>query len=128
MRTQRLFLAPLPIDHRNGKTGPVANRTGAQCSDKGFLSMIEENYLGLRSWTVKQLPREQRTRTSPELKENLSKLDLNASTWLSLVRKFGKLFYNIADHPQTIELTRSRIGQHRHYEKGRVAAAIVAGG
>ncbi|HEY0981443.1 MAG TPA: hypothetical protein VGE80_04915, partial [Schlesneria sp.] len=100
---------------RNGKTGPVANRTGARCSDKGFLPMTQENYLRLLRWTAKQLPREQRTRTSPELKEVLNRLDLKTSTWLSLVRKFGKLFYNVAGRPQTIELTRSRIGQHRHY-------------
>ncbi|WP_373652133.1 hypothetical protein [Schlesneria sp. DSM 10557] len=109
------FLAPLPLDERNGKTGPVACRTGARCSDKGFLPITQENYLLLLRWTAKQLPREKRTRTSPELKETLSELDLNPNTWLSLVRKFGRLFYNVAGRPQTIELTRSRIGQHRHY-------------
>ncbi|HEY0981525.1 transposase [Schlesneria sp.] len=115
LSTADRFLAPLPLDERNGKTGPVASRTGDRCSDKGFLPMTQENYLRLLRWTAKQLPRERRSRTSPELKEVFSKLDLNANAWLSLVRKFGKLFYNVAGRPQTIELTRSRIGQHRHY-------------
>ncbi|WP_373650870.1 transposase [Schlesneria sp. DSM 10557] len=115
LSTADQFLAPLPLDERNGKTGPVASCTGARCSDKGFLPMTQESYLRLLHWTAKQLPREQRGRTSPELKEVLSKLDLNANAWLALVRKFGRLFYNVAGRPQTIELTRSRIGQHRHY-------------
>ncbi|WP_397570293.1 transposase [Schlesneria sp. T3-172] len=109
------FLAPLPLKEREGKTGPVANRTGARCSDKGFLPMTQEDYLQLLHWTAKQLPRETRPRTSPQLKVVLGKLELNTNTWLSLVRKFGRLFYNVAGRPQTIELTRSRIGQHRHY-------------
>ena len=32
-----------------------------------------------------------------------------------LVKQFGKLFYNVAGKPQTIDQTRSRLGQHRYY-------------
>ncbi|WP_397570597.1 transposase [Schlesneria sp. T3-172] len=109
------FLAPLPLKERDGKIGPVANRTGARCSDKGFLPMTQDDYLRLLRWTAKQLPLDKRSRSSPQLKEVLGKLDLNTNTWLSLVRKFGRLFYNVAGRPQTIELTRTRIGPHRHY-------------
>ena len=109
------FLAPLWLSPRQRKGGPVVNRTGERCSDKGFLPLTEEDYLQLLKWTAKQLSQETQSKTPPRCQEILDSLDLNAETWLPLVKKFGKLFYNVAGRPESIEETRSRIGQRRHY-------------
>ncbi|WP_373653229.1 hypothetical protein [Schlesneria sp. DSM 10557] len=33
---------------------------------------------------------------------------------MAVVRKFGRLFYNVGGRLQTIDVTHSRMGQHRH--------------
>ena len=35
--------------------------------------------------------------------------------WCDLVKSFGKLFYNVAGLPPTIEATTSRVTQRRYY-------------
>ena len=109
------FLAPLWLSPRQRNGGPVVNRTGDRCSDKGFLPLKQEDYLQLLKWTAKQLSREQPTRTPPRCEEILNSLELNAETWLPLVKKFGKLFCHVAGRPESIKETRSRIAHRRHH-------------
>ena len=109
------FLAPLWLSPRQRNGGPVVNRTGDRCSDKGFLPLTQEDYLQLLKWTAKQLSQKQPTRTPPRCQEILTSLDLNAETWLPLIKKFGKLFCHVAGRPESIKETRSRIAQRRHY-------------
>ena len=40
---------------------------------------------------------------------------MSRETWCELVRNFGRLFYNVAGHPQQIEAARSRTTNRRFH-------------
>lgn len=108
-------LAPLSLDERSGPIGPVASTSGGRCSDKGILAMELDAYTKLLNWTAKHIAKKGRIRVSDSCLPVLEKLGLDAQSWLQLVCRFGRLFYNVAGRPQTIDLTRSRVGQHRYH-------------
>ena len=48
------FLSPLTIDEVSDSLGPCGNTTGDRCSDKGFLTLSESDYIQLLDWTARQ--------------------------------------------------------------------------
>jgi len=113
------FLAPIPLEERTGKPGPNPSKSGHRCSDKGFLPMSLPDYLSLLDWTARQLHRGKRGRTPNKIQPILQRLNLQPTTWIQLVGRFGSLFINVAGKPQAVSEQRSRIGQHRyHLRKG----------
>ncbi len=67
------------------------------------LNPIRAAVLGKRGATPKSLP------------PIFERLSLDPKIWCSLVSSVGRLFYNIAGLPQTIEATASRVTQKRYY-------------
>jgi hypothetical protein len=109
------FLAPVSLDERTGQAGPVPNKTGLRCSDKGFLPVTLPDYLTLLDWTARQTASGKRGRTPQRLKPIFERLSLDPQTWCQLVSSFGRLFYNVAGLPGTIESTTSRLTAKRYY-------------
>ena len=110
------FLAPVALDHRNdAELGPVPNKTGTRCSDKGFLPMSLGDYLQLLDWTGRQLAQGKKGRIPDSIGPILQRLQLDQNGWCDLVAHFGQRFFVVAGAPTTIDATTSRIHQHRYH-------------
>ena len=126
------FLSPLTIDERHGPIGPDASsigrvadaasigsdqqfRYGFRCSNKGFLTMSLADYLDLLDWTARRLADGKPGSTPHDAPPVFGRLSIDADVWCKLVGGFGRLFWNVAGRPQTIDATRSRVGQHRYH-------------
>jgi len=126
------FLSPLTIDERHnpigsdassiGHVGDVARvgtdqefRYGFRCSNKGFLSMSVADYLVLLDWTARRLVDGKPGSTPHDTPPVFERLSIDPHVWCKLVGGFGRLFWNVAGRPRTIDATRSRIGQHRYH-------------
>ncbi|HUG69858.1 MAG TPA: hypothetical protein VMM76_19050, partial [Pirellulaceae bacterium] len=102
------FLAPLAIDERRDPLGACPHLAGHRCSDKGFLAIGLGGYLQLLDWTARQMAPGKRGATPTDAPPIFERLSMSGETWCELVRNFGRLFYNVAGHPQQIEAARSR--------------------
>jgi hypothetical protein len=114
-RAPDAHLSPIPLNERTGKIGPVLNQSGVRASDKGFLPISLGDYLQLLDWTARRTVKGKRGRTPDALQPILQRLGLKADVWCELVGEFGRLFFNVAGRPQTIEKTTSRLTQQRYY-------------
>ena len=87
------WLAPLTLLER-GNTGPATSKTGLRPSDKGFLSMSQEDYLALLAWTGRDGKPSKHGKVPAELSPILQQLGIEGSMWSELVwhykRYFGK--------------------------------------
>ena len=108
------FLSPLTLETRNGELGAVLSQNGCRASDKGFLPMVLGDYILLLDWTARKLVREKRGATPQAVAPVLKRLGLDAKAWCKLVSNFGRMYYNVAGRPQTIEATSSRVSHHRY--------------
>ncbi|MBS0260894.1 MAG: hypothetical protein JSS02_02970, partial [Planctomycetes bacterium] len=109
------FLAPVALDQRpDAELGPVLNKTGTRCSDKGFLPMSLGDYLQLLDWTGRQLARGKKGRIPATIEPILQRLQLDRPCWCDLVQHFGRRFFVVAGAPATVDDTTSRVHQHRH--------------
>jgi hypothetical protein len=96
-----------------------------RCSDKGFLAISLGDYLQLLDWTVRQTAPGKRGATPAAAPPIFARLSKSEATWRELVRNFGRLFYNVAGHPQRIEATRSR-QTNRRFHTTRAARSLCA--
>ena len=109
------FLPHVSLDQRNEAVlGPVLNKTGTRCSDKGFLPLSLADYLQLLDWTGRQLAQGKKGRIPDTIEPILQRLQLDESSWCELVGSFGRRFFVVAGAPATIDGTTSRISQHRY--------------
>ena len=126
------FRSPLTIDERHDpigfdarSIGHVADtpsvgsdqqiRYGFRCSEKGFLPLSVADYLVLLDWTARRLVDGKPGSTPHDAPPIFARLSIDSDVWCKLVGGFGRLFWNVAGRPQTIDATRSRIGQHRYH-------------
>ena len=109
------FLSPLTIDERNDPIGPDASSDGFRCSEKGILPLSVADYLELLDWTARQLADGKPGSTPHDAPPIFARLSIDPHVWCKLVGGFGRLFWNVAGRPQTIDATRSRIGQRRFH-------------
>jgi hypothetical protein len=108
------FLSPLELDEQHGELGPCGCRSGARCSDKGFLAMSVVEYLELLDWTARQTAPGKRGSTPAGAPPILSRLKLSPTIWCELVSDFGRLFSTVAGHPRTIDHSRSHHRRRFH--------------
>jgi hypothetical protein len=80
--------------------------------------MSQEDYLVLLDWTARQSAPGKRGATPRTLRPIFERLSLDPQVWCALVHSFGRLFYNVAGLPPTIEATTSRVTQRRYYVRG----------
>ena len=120
------FLSPVSLGEQRGRPGPKPSRTGQRCSDKGFLPWSQETYLQLLDWTARQTAKPKPGRTPESLKPLFERLGLDANTWCELVSGFGRLFFNVAGRPQTIDATPSRLTQQRYHVRSQVRKLLAS--
>ena len=113
------FLSPVSLGEQRGRPGPKPSRNGQRCSDKGFLPWSQEDYLQLLDWTSRQTAKAKPGRTPESLKPLFERLGLDSKTWCDLVSGFGRLFFNVAGRPQTIDATPSRLTQQRYHVRSQ---------
>ena len=109
------FLSPVALEERTVKPGPHPNQSGLRCSDKGFLPISSADYLALLDWTARQRAQGKRGATPRTLRPIFERLSLSPKLWCDLVGSFGRLFYNVAGMPVTIEATTSRLTHKRYH-------------
>ena len=66
-------------------------------------------------WTARRLADDKPGSTLHDAPPIFARLSLEKTDWYKLVRGFGRLFWNVAGRPHTIDATRIRIGQHRFH-------------
>jgi hypothetical protein len=119
------FLAPIWIDEQNDPTGPHASADGYRCSDKGFLPMQAVDYIQLLDWTARHVVQNKSGHTPPDAPPILERLGLDVKTWSALTQDFGRMFYNAAGTPRSVDAFRSR-GQQRRFHLPRRTREIFA--
>jgi hypothetical protein len=120
------FLSPLMINEQTDPIGPDPSLHGTRCSNKGFLPMPLGDYLELLDWTARQLVPGKRGVTAADVPSLFERLSIAPGTWCELVGNFGRLFCHVAGHPQTVDVTRSRIGRHRYYVRQETRKLLTA--
>jgi len=120
------FLSPLTIDERQDPLGACSHSAGHRCSDKGFLAISLGDYLELLDWTARQTAPGKRGTTPAAAPPIFERLAMSEVTWCELVQNFGRLFYNVAGHPQKIEATRSRQTNRRFHTTSAARALFAA--
>ncbi len=87
------WLSPLTLNER-GAVGPAVSKSGLRPSDKGFLSISQEDYLALLDWTGRDGKPGKQGKVPEELAPVLQRLGIEGSMWSELVwhykRYFGK--------------------------------------
>ncbi len=109
------FLSPVDLHEATDPAGPQPSKTHARCSDKGFLSMSEEDYLELLDWSARHLAAGKRGCTPEGHPPILERLGLPPTLWLSLVANFGSLFSTIAGRPDHLDTERTKQTGRRFY-------------
>jgi hypothetical protein len=66
-------------------------------------------------WTARRTAPGKRGATPADAPPIFERLSMSGETWGALVGNFGRLFYNVAGHPQRIEATRSRQTNRRFH-------------
>ena len=110
-------MSPLTLDERGGELGAVLSPHGSRASDKGFLPLSVAEYLQLLDWTARQLAPGKIGTTPMTALPVFERLSLDPKIWRDLVGGFGRLFYNVAGSPSTIDATSSRISQQRYHTR-----------
>jgi hypothetical protein len=119
-------LSPVSLESKTGELGAVASKNGSRASDKGFLDMSLGDYLVLLDWTARRIVKNKRGATPTLVAPILERLGLDATTWCDVVSDFGRMFYNVAGHPRTVDTTTSRVSQHRFNIRSRARELFAA--
>lgn len=111
------WLAPVAM---RGKShiGPVASKSKARASDKGFLPFSLNDYLELLDWTGRQIAKGKRGRIPSTCKPILKRLGLERSAWCDLVKDFGRLFGRVAGRPSSLNQSATSGGVRNRRSQG----------
>jgi len=82
---------------------------------KGFLSMPFDAYLELLDWTARQIVPGKHGFTPQDTPPIFNRMTIEPRAWCKLVSRFDKLFFQVAGHPQTVDSTLTRSGNHRFH-------------
>ena len=77
--------------------------------------MPVDAYLELLDWTARQLVPGKHGFTPQDTPPIFDRLRIEPAAWCKLVSRFGKLFFQVAGHPQTVDSTRTLSGNHRFH-------------
>jgi len=77
--------------------------------------MPVDAYLELLDWTARQRVPGKHGFTPQDTPPIFDRLTIEPAAWCKLVSRFGKLFFRVAGHPQTVDSTRTWSGNHRFH-------------
>jgi hypothetical protein len=102
-------MAPLPLA---GDPEPKAARNaGRRASNRGFLEMTLDEYLGLLDWSGRQLRPGKRGTIPEDQPPILTRLAISASSWLKCVGEFGHRYRTAAGGLASMSAHASRLGR-----------------
>ena len=104
------FLAPVQY---SSSPGPLPSHQSGRCSDKGFTTLTEADYLQLLDWSAREVIDGKIGSTPKDTPAFLDRLNLNLATWCTLISNFGTLFSLIAGQPHRIDEYRTNIRKQR---------------
>lgn len=124
------FLAPIELGNKGkGKPGMQVSRDGFRCSDKGFLSLTQAEYLEILDWTARQIgPGKVLTKPKsvPAVVEQLNQQLPSTAVWCELVRDFHHLFGAVAGNPGSVDAMRSLVNGYRYRLSPRARVLLPA--
>ena len=109
------FLSPISIDEKRDPLSAQPSRNGKRCSDKGFLTLADAEYLTILDWIARDTVAGKRGQTPVEAPPVLERLGIDASEWSRMLKDFGRTFKNVAGKPTSIEQARSSKSRRRFY-------------
>ena len=77
------------------------------------------DYFQLLDWTARHVVDGKPGATPQDALPIFERLSLDPKVWCDLVGQFGRLFYNVAGRPETIDETTSRVSQQRFNVRSR---------
>ena len=113
------FLAPVSIDERKDPLGPHPSRHGKRCSDKGFLAIVDAEYLQILDWLSRNRVAGKRGATPLSAPPVLERLGIEPTLWSAMVKDFGRAFKNVAGTAKSVSEARS-LKTHRKFYRARV--------
>ncbi len=118
------FLAPLSIDEKNDPIGPCASTTTKRCSDKGFLSISERDYMELLDATARIVRPDKSGATPLEIPPIFDRLKLEIRNWKLLrhvLEHAIKVLHGFPTKPPVLAIEAST---HAQLSGGVVAALL----
>ena len=112
------WLAPIALEPPRKKVREKL--TTRRASNKGCLSMTLDQYLKLLDWTGRQIRADKVGAIPKACAPILERLELNAETWLDVVKNFRKRFRNEAGLPKSRQSFRST---RRHSRSSSTASS-----
>ena len=111
------FVSPLTIDEQKDPIGPCASESKTRCSEKGFLSISNLDYIELLDATARIVRADKLGSTPSDTPPIFERLKLDVGYWKSLIKDFGRLFSSVAGRPENIYEMRSLKSNRRFYVK-----------
>lgn len=103
------FLSPVHVNERESTAEEFPRSTPSRrCSNKGFTTLTEVEYLELVDWTARHAAPGKLGVTPPEAPHVLERLGIASDVWFALSLSFGTLFNFAAGPPQEVKQFRAR--------------------
>lgn len=107
------LLSPVQIEESDAKPGPAPSHKSTRCSDKGFSSLTEADYLQLLDWTARQIHPSKRGFTDATTPAIFDRLKIEPEIWCTLVTGFSTLFSLVAGQPERVDEFRTETRRQR---------------
>ena len=101
------WLSPVELERREQW---LTSRSSHRATDRGFLSLTEDQYLQLLDWTGRQTRADKRGAIPAELAPILERLLVSNSCWVDLETGFGRWFRQTVGRPPSMEAESQRRG------------------
>ncbi|MFT5094120.1 MAG: REP element-mobilizing transposase RayT [Porticoccaceae bacterium] len=121
-RTRRgSWLSPVELALDHAAESEVLPRRRA--SNRGCLSMSEQDYLKLLDWSGRQLRHGKRGTIPAALPPIMARLGMSGDGWMTLMKDFGRLFHRAAGNPESLarEASRRKLKSLHGIRKSRAA-------
>lgn len=121
------WLAPVQLANDKTSLDPETHRDGLRASDKGFLTISQEDYLTLLRWTAAQQTEQQQEEVPAAVQSVLAKYHVSHETWVHLVWNWKKYFSHIGciGRPETLAEEAQKKGK-RCYRGASLLATIFS--
>jgi hypothetical protein len=117
------WLAPLTLGRTKSADQPEVHRGGVRASNKGFLSISQQDYLRLLHWTAKQDREGVVHRVPDDLQPTLKRLGIDLAMWRDLVWNFKRYFGQSCCAGSPAGMSRVAESAGKHWSRGQRSVA-----
>ena len=114
-----------PVEVRGDPADKAKRNRSRRVSNKGFLSMRQEDYLKILDWTGRQVRRDKRGAIPAEVAPILDRLGLSDECWIDCVKNFGRWFHRAAGRVSALSEEATRAGKRWLHGVGRCGQAFA---